>query len=109
MSIEPIEIKIIQQGSVLVNEGCVYRRGDGIVALAIDMRTKRGQVTGSLCLCDDSPGVSLGVSEDSINHDESKKDIDTDIVFPEFKGWNVWCAEYSRYTVAVCLYGPEEK
>lgn len=95
-------INVVTQGAPIINEGSVHRNGDNVVALEIDLSSKYckvGATSGGTL-----PGIYIDADEQSLNLDESKKVEDsTFIEFPQYEGWNVWCASIGRYTLSVCL------
>jgi len=103
MEHKPVVVDIIHSGSPVVNGGIVYRDGQDVIALAVDLESKRCRVT-SFGFMDGVPNVGISADEYSIYLDEAKpRDEDTHIAFPEYAGWSIWCADISKYTLAVCL------
>ena len=96
-------------GEVVVNHGWVDAEGERVVALAFDMKTKRPEVIATSCGGSEpsAPGVILS-GEHALHINESKKGEPTHIVFPEYPGWSVHCAEVARYTLHVCLIKPND-
>jgi hypothetical protein len=93
-----IKINVVTQGAPLINVGSVYKQGDDVVALEIDLYTKYcsiGATTGG-----NLPGLIIDSPECSAECEELPS---TFIEFPEFAGWRVWCAAIGRYTLSVCL------
>ena len=104
---KPVRITIETQGEVLVNQGYVEAEGENVVALTIDLRTKRAEMMGSIWTSsDDLAGVMLSAGPDTLHSDESKKGIPTEILFPDYPGYHVHCADVARYTLRVCLVKP---
>lgn len=95
------------EGEVVVNNGWVEAEGERVVALAFDMKTKRPEVIATSCGGSEpsAPGVILS-GEHALHINESKKGEPTHIVFQEYPGWSVHCADVSRYTLQVCLIKP---
>lgn len=86
---------------MMVNAGCVIARGERVVALEIDMHTKRGNIlaygtNGGI------PMLMLDTCEGTLKTHHVATGP-TEISFPEFHGYTPWCAGYARYTVSVCL------
>lgn len=101
----PVLVRVVIQGAPIVNDGYIHARGDSVVAIYIDMRSKRCRV-GATGGGDDGPKIEIEADGDgaSLHLDESQpRDAVTWIALPEFIGWQVFCAELSRYTLAVCL------
>lgn len=94
-------------GEVVVNSGWVEAAGERVVALAFDMKTKRPEVIATSGGGDEprAPGVLLS-GDHALHINEAKKGEPTHIVFPEYPGWSVHCADVARYTLHVCLIAP---
>jgi hypothetical protein len=104
----PIEIR--RQGRPIVNAESAYiaAGGVGCAAIYIDMRSKRCEVFGTGSDFDDVPTVDVEAVEGSLHLDESKEPEEwTEIAFPTYKGWRVFSASASRYTLAICLIAPD--
>lgn len=91
------------------NRGIIYAKGPRVVCIVVDMKSKRGEVTGSIWSSKDCiPGVMINKTEGTCHHDETTE-YDTVIYFPEFKGWKLFSSVISRYTLYVCLVkGPKK-
>lgn len=76
----------------------ITRIHSDIALVAINMKTKRGKVVG---YCSDA-GLMLDKCDCSIRTHQTMTGL-TVVELPEFVGWNPICADYSRYTVYVCL------
>lgn len=102
MSEERKDVRIeVQEGAPLVNHAWLHAKN--MVAIYIDMRSKRCDVltTGSDC---GIPMVMLWAGDDALHLDETKpRNMPTVISFPDYRGWDVFSAECSRYTLSVCL------
>ena len=93
----------ITEGVIIPAFGQVLHEGENVVAIEIDMRTKRGEVSFFGVDHRGVPSIHLDEVEGSIHIDPSRKGLLTEIAFLDFVGWSVFCANYSRYTVCVCL------
>lgn len=104
---EHTKIEVEKRGApVLTNyeTATIIQRGEGIVALYIDLTSKHCELDASFGGNDGSVGICIGTTEHSLHLDETKdKDDLTLITFPEFKGWTFWCGNIARYTCSVCL------
>ena len=100
--LQPVKIDI-RQGGVICNEGWIVAPGVTVVAITVDLKTKRAEISGLSSDSDGTPGVYLSVGEGTLHYDAAKRDDLTEITFPEFRGWHVHAAHASRYTLAVCL------
>lgn len=100
-----MNIRIDQQGAPMLNgHTAIHRSGKGIVALDIGMRSKHCIVGGTIGGDNDPPGVIIEAIEESLHLNESvPRDAMTVVSFPDYPNWRIWCAECSRYTLAVCL------
>lgn len=93
----PIEIKA--QGAPRINAALVHARGETCALLSVDLHSKYCQV-----LSWGGESVFVGASERSLHLDESQpREAPTEIAFPEFAGWRVWCADLGRYTLSLAL------
>ena len=94
-------------GEVVVNYGWVEAAGERVAALAFDMKTKRPEVIATSCGGDNpcAPGVILS-GQHALYINEAKRGEPTHIIFPEYSGWRVHCAEVARYTLKICLIAP---
>ncbi len=95
---------ISTQGAILVNYAYVHEWGNDVCAIAVDMRSKRGEIISDGCDDDNLPMVIVEAVEESVH---LKRGVDrmapTVIVFPQFKGWTVWASNISKYTIYICL------
>lgn len=99
----PPVCKVIHQGAMVINHGYIYEHSENICAIAIDMKSKRGEVIGD-GMDNGIPSVIIGANEESLKlHKTKPKDSMTEIEFPNHKGFTVWSAQISKYTIRVCL------
>jgi hypothetical protein len=98
---KPCAITLQRKGCPHVNDAFVLAAGPNIVAINVDMGTKRGKV-GAWGSDDDIPLVSLEINDESIGYNTMARGP-TEVSFPEYKGWSVWAADWIKYTVSVCL------
>ncbi len=95
------KIKILNKGAIISNYAYIQMQSENIVAIGIDLKSK---YPDSIGIGEDGmPCVSLFDGEDTLYIDNKLKGIGTTIGFPEFKGWAVWTAHCSKYTVYICL------
>jgi hypothetical protein len=87
--------------NVKLNDAILLREGDGIAAIEVDMRTKRADV-GSFGSEDGVPNLHLHANEYSLYTDTDHTGW-TDVAFPDYKGWDIFAASVSKYTLSVCL------
>ncbi len=97
-------ISITHQGAPLVNVDSVIEKVcEDIAILTIDMRSKYCEIlycfSSSKC-----PAIGVCAGEYAIH---LKEDVDeaesTDIELTKYKGWHIFVADMSRYTLRVCL------
>lgn len=100
MKTTPIKVR---KGEIVCNrkEAVIMARYKNFAALIVDLKSKYAQVCGSSV--DDYCGVILDATKDTLFTDKKRKNLFTEISFPEFVGWRVFAAEVSKYTLKVCL------
>lgn len=110
LDLRSASFEVEYEGEVVVNHGWVEAEGERVVALAFDMKTKRPEVIATSCGGDEpcAPGVILS-GDHALHINEAKKGEPTHIVFPEYPGWSVHCADVARYTLNVCLIAPNNR
>lgn len=97
-------IKITNQGSPVINSGYIEHQSERAAVISIDLRSKHCYVFGTGSNFDDAPLIDISASDSSLHlMDGVAVDALTEITFPDYKGWKVWCASLSRYTLNVCL------
>lgn len=99
-----VKIEITQQGAPAVNFGWVHKLGKGIVAIGIDLQSKYCNLMACTNGDSDGPGVILVADKNTLylKRGKSVEEL-TWIQFPEYQGWNIWCAQIGRYTLSICL------
>lgn len=101
---KPLKIDVIMQGAPLVNEGWVVAEGKNVVALEIDLHSKRCEAGAKTSGGNpDIPGLFIDATEGSLHLGTEPRETPTWIRFPEYVDWRVWCADIARYTLNVCL------
>lgn len=101
-TIEEVKFVTETDGAVIVNGGYVNARGDGVVAASFDLTTKYADVAAHTSDENDVPGIMLG-DKNAIHINEDRKKVMTHIVFPQYAGWNIHCADIGRYTLSICF------
>jgi hypothetical protein len=103
-NIEHIPFKVTTKGPLKIGFVYVHQKGKDVMAIGIDMKSKRGEV---FCIGSDEkecPTIALEPVTESVNLDKRyKKNTITEVTFPTLPGWNVWSAQVFRYTACVCL------
>lgn len=99
-----VKLDISHQGAPVVNHAYIVAAAENVVALHIDLRSKRCEIWATGSDGDDVPTIDVFAGEHAMHLDETKKrDEPTEIRFPEYAGWNAHSASSGRYTVSVCL------
>lgn len=110
-SIKPkddVNIVIIKQGGPVLNGGFVTACGPDIVAISIDMQSKRCCDLAYSQQDDGTPAIIILADKYSLYLKEGLEDQHTEIAFPEYTGFRVFLANVSRYTLDVCLVREED-
>lgn len=96
------KIEITNQGGPIANDAYILEKGDRVAAVLVDFETKYCEIfaTGGN---GENPNICIGCSENSLHYKEGLKDDITEISFPKFTGWNIFCAEFSRYSLYICF------
>lgn len=96
-----LKVNINIQGQPIINYAFIHKKSDGLVAIAVDMTSKRCEIvaTGSN---DNVPVVCVEPTEDSLYLGDAEQSI-TEIEFPEYEGWDIWAADASKYSICLCL------
>jgi len=101
---KPVRVRVVHQGAVRVNVAHRHASGPRCVAVYVDLHSKYAEI-GCLMSGDDcAPGVVLDANAETLHLARGHKRTEgTEISFPEYRGWQVFCADLARYTLAVCL------
>lgn len=108
MTHREVELKITEQGPVIVNNACLRKESADIVCIDIDLRSKYAELIGTFSASTGAIGILLAADERTRHVDETKpRDGFTTVEFPEFTGddgWRVY-ASYgpARYSMGVVL------
>lgn len=101
-----IPVEVTEQGRPLVNtdKGAhVIAESADVLLIVVDMASERCEVgataTGSGC----APEIFITCNEDSL-HLGTEGDNCTALRFPTLVGWDIFCAECSRYTLSICFH-----
>lgn len=93
----------VEPGEVLVNHANVEALGLEVIAAYLDLQSKRAEILAICGSSDRGPGLMLRANEETLYIDEARKGEATTVYFPSLNGWDVHCAELSRYTAAICF------
>lgn len=92
--------RVVTQGRAVVGEARIITYTPQLAAVVIDMTTKwcraiaaTGDDKGNIGIIITDTSGSIGVNEESIS--------DTEIQFPRFNGWSIFCYSCNRYTLRV--------
>jgi hypothetical protein len=108
---DDVGITVLIPGAPVVNHGLVVAEGPGVVAIAIDMQSKYCilEATGSTHNTngEEIPSVTIGAQEGSqYLEPKAPKGDSTEIAFPDYVGYKVFCADMGKYSLSVCLIKP---
>lgn len=103
--VERTSIIIEEQGAPLIGAGAhIAKRGEGIVAIHVDLNSKYCEPVMYLHSPDGCPSISIGANENSLHLLEGRDRYDaTVIAFTDFPGWRIFATDCGRYTINVCL------
>ena len=109
MNTQTTPIKIVYQGAVRINSAVIEHKSPDIVCIAVDFSTKYAEYNSHGGGDGSAPEVWYGTSEYTIKLNEKvDRETPTGISFPDFVGWNVYCASSpGRYTASVVLVKPK--
>ncbi len=92
-----VKYKVERKGDPTINHCLLLAGNKSVVAIDVDIEEKHCTIayTGAN---GDTPLIGLLKASS-----DDKKYNPTEIIFPEYRGWSLWTANISRYTVAICL------
>lgn len=97
-----MNFRVTKQGGIILNEGCtIIAECTSVKAVCIDMKSKRGMIAGYGN--GEYPSLYLIGIEGSLKLKNGFENVETIIEFPDLKGWNIFSANVSRYTVSICF------
>lgn len=102
MNYPPVNYSIIKQGGPIVNGGHVVASGVAIVAIEIDMKSKRCDIDGDSRTSSGAPVVWLS-GANALYLQMGQETEHTGVAFPDYSDWEIFSAHVSRYTLRVCL------
>lgn len=101
MTFNNVEIKIVDQGSIVVSHAYATLVTKDVALINVELVSKYADVIGGFN--DNYPGILLDAKEVTLYTHTDEEGI-TAIIFPQFKGWDVFCAEKPyRSTAKVVL------
>lgn len=93
-----LKYKILNQGGPIVNTGWIISQSDEMALIVLDFKSKNCQIEG---YSDDS--IFVGATENSTNLELNKNSEPTEIKINSFKGFEIICSEFRRYSLFVTL------
>lgn len=99
-------IRFVHQGAININAAIIDHQTENIVCITVDFSTKYAEFDSHSSGDDCPPEVWYGASDETIklNEDDDLSDEPTGISFPDFVGWQVYCASSpGRYSAQVVL------
>ncbi len=95
---------VTMQGAMLINHAYIHQAGTNVCAIAVDMKSKRGEILCDGCDENNSPMIIIEAVKESMHLKKGVKRTEpTVMVFPEFKHWSVWASNVTKYTIYICL------
>lgn len=93
---------VTKQGGPIINGGYVAAVGENVVAIEIDMKSKRCEVMGESATEEGEPVIWIeGTNALYLKKGHEKEE--TRVAFPDYKGWRIFSAQICRYTFRVCF------
>ena len=99
---ETVRCVVTKQGGPILNKGYVVAAGENIAAIEIDMRSKRCEVMAESATEDGAPVIWL-CGTTRLHLKKGYEEEQTEVVFPDYKGWKIFSAYVCRYTFRVCF------
>jgi hypothetical protein len=91
-----IKIKIVEQGSAVVNDGWIEREADGIVLIKIDLGTKYCVFCGSSSGNNEPIGIWF-------SRPDTENSTKIELVEYSSNKWELFAITISKYTISICL------
>ena len=93
---------ITKQGGPILNSGRVVADGENVVAIEIDMKSKRCEVFAESATEDGAPAIWIS-GLNALHLKGGMENDETQVAFPSYKGWEIFLADIGRYTFRVAL------
>lgn len=101
---DEVECQVVVQGGPRVNGGKVVAIGLDVAAVVIDMESKHCDIATTSTSDNGEPQLFLDVNQGAALHLTPGKEREiTCVRLPDFKGWDLWCVEVSRYSLLACF------
>ena len=102
-----MKMSVANLGTIRVseNDSRLLKSGGGFAAITIDLDSKYACCSGYSTSDNNGPTIFLDSDENTLHTNKvSEGQIETTLLtFPEYKGWNVFNCDVSRYTVLLTL------
>lgn len=98
MKLEKLKYKVTRQGFPIVNSGYIIHKTQDLILFEIDMKTKNCLV-GTVSKNGENTCLLITLPENSL----SKEKYNWTELFFNYKGFEVFCSDCSRYTIRTCL------
>lgn len=105
-STDLVRCVVTKQGGPILNEGYVAAAGENVAAVEIDMRSKRCEVMAESTTEDGAPVIWLD-GTNALHLKKGHEKEETEVAFPDYKGWRIFSAHVCRYTFRVCFVRDE--
>ena len=96
------ELKVVP-GEIIVNDAHIFGGNGSAVALVIDLKSKYARFLSDEIDWDGVPCVDLVADEETLKVDEKRKGMPTHLRLMGYRGWKIFQADVSRYTLRVTL------
>lgn len=104
LNIPVVMHRVTYQGAITVNNCITYQKSDNVVAFCIDTKNKWGEISATGSNENETPCIVLQANENTTNiRKKNTTDDLTEIEFPEYSGWTIFCCSWSKYSVYVCM------
>jgi hypothetical protein len=101
-----VRFVVTKQGGPILNRGYVFATGENVAAIEIDMKSKRCEVMAESATEDGAPVIWIeGTNALHLRPGHEKEE--TEVAFPEYKGWRIFSAHVCRHTLRVCFVRDE--
>lgn len=99
------ETKItVIKGALLINSAYIYKKYKDICIVIVDMKSKRGDISYTGSEENECPSLGIEPNKDSVYLNPKCQETKvTQIVFKDFKKWNILMANVNKYSIYVCL------
>ena len=97
-----VKIKIERQGTPIIENAFIIEKSKSVIAIIVGFKSK--YCNSGIAGDDKVPGICVEGSLDSLKLNKKYDYVEpTYILFPEYKGWEVFAVGYGKYSAKVCL------